>query len=358
MYVNTESWSKEDPTETMPNATLSERKKLAYDAALLLKKYLARVHKHGRVPSWEEYVSEAVIQLKVSKYQLLHDSLVTESIMEARDTFYRNKYRNGNQKYQLPAEVKPAKEPEITEKAEPVKRKPKPLVIVTAQNLAEKPSNTQSVTSTKQKEEKTIMATKTTTKKATPAIDPSVDKTLKAWAATNPASFSRDNFRAWKRSVNDKSLAGETKIMKAFGTWAKANEHIASVAGSSKKPAKKVAVKATTEKKAVKKSTPAKKTAAKPATPKKKAASTTQKKQASTKAPIVAPKGKVDKNHPFVQFVNNGIFVEGSLLPVLYAIYNNESGASEGKADRETLLNAFGTAISDAAFDAGLSIPE
>lgn len=37
MYVNTESWSKEDPTETMPNATLSERKKLAYDAALILK---------------------------------------------------------------------------------------------------------------------------------------------------------------------------------------------------------------------------------------------------------------------------------------------------------------------------------
>lgn len=356
MYVNTESWSKEDPTETMPNATLSERKKLAYDSALLLKKYLARVHKHGRVPSWEEYVSEAVIQLKVSKYQLLHDSLVTESIMEARDTFYRNKYRNGNQKYQLPAEVKPAKEPEITEKAEPVKRKPKPLVKVTAQNLAEKPSNTQSVTSTKQKEEKTIMATKTTTKKATPAIDPSVDKTLKAWAATNPASFSRDNFRAWKRSVNDKSLAGETKIMKAFGTWAKANEYISGGAGSSKKPAKKVAVKATTEKKAVKKSTPAKKTATKPATQKKTTAA--KKKQSVTKAPISVPQGKVDKNHPFVQFVNNGIFVEGSLLPVLYAMYNNESGTSEGKADRETLSNAFGTAIADAAFDAGLSIPE
>lgn len=356
MYVNTESWSKEDPTETMPNATLSERKKLAYDSALLLKKYLARVHKHGRVPSWEEYVSEAVIQLKVSKYQLLHDSLVTESIIKARDTFYRNKYRNGNQKYQLPAEVKPAKEPEITEKAEPVKRKPKPLVKVTAQNLAEKPSNTQSVTSTKQKEEKTIMATKTTTKKATPAIDPSVDKTLKAWAATNPASFSRDNFRAWKRSVNDKSLAGETKIMKAFGTWAKANEYISGGAGSSKKPAKKVAVKATTEKKAVKKSTPAKKTAAKPATQKKTTAA--KKKQSVTKAPIIVPQGKVDKNHPFVQFVNNGIFVEGSLLPVLYAMYNNESGASEGKGDRETLSNAFGTAIADAAFDAGLSIPE
>jgi len=356
MYVNTESWSKEDPTETMPNATLSERKKLAYDSALLLKKYLARVHKHGRVPSWEEYVSEAVIQLKVSKYQLLHDSLVTESIMEARDTFYRNKYRNGNQKYQLPAEVKPAKEPEITEKAEPVKRKPKPLVKVTAQNLAEKPSNTQSVTSTKQKEEKTIMATKTTTKKATPAIDPSVDKTLKAWAATNPASFSRDNFRAWKRSVNDKSLAGETKIMKAFGTWAKANEYISGGAGSSKKPAKKVAVKATTEKKAVKKSTPAKKTAAKPATQKKTTAA--KKKQSVTKAPIIVPQGKVDKNHPFVQFVNNGIFVEGSLLPVLYAMYNNESGASEGKADSKTLSTAFGTAIADAAFDAGLSIPE
>lgn len=332
----------------MPNATLSERKKLAYDAALILKKYLARVHKHGRVPSWEEYVSEAVIQLNVSKYQLLHDSLVTESIMEARDTFYRNKYRDGNQKYQLPAEVKPLKKPEITEKTEPVKRKPKPLVKVTAQNLAEKPSNTQSVTSTKQKEEKTIMATKTTTKKATPAIDPSVDKTLKAWAATNPASFSRDNFRAWKRTVNDKSLAGETKIMKAFGTWAKANEYISGGAGASKKPVKKAA-KSATEKKTVKKAAPAKKTAAKSATPKK---------QTNTKAPIVVPKGKVDKNHPFVQFVANGIFVEGSLLPVLYAIYNNESGASEGKADRETLSNAFGTAISDAAFDAGLSIPE
>lgn len=355
MYVNTESWSKEDPTETMPNATLSERKKLAYDAALLLKKYLARVHKHGRVPSWEEYVSEAVIQLKVSKYQLLHDSLVTESIMEARDTFYRNKYRSGNQKYQLPAEVKPAKEPEITEKAEPVKRKPKPLVKVTAQNLAEKPSNTQSVTSTKQKEEKTIMATKTTTKKATPAIDPSVDKTLKAWAATKPESFSRDNFRVWKRTVNDKSLAGETKIMKAFGTWAKANEYISGGAGSSKKPVKKVA-KSTAEKKAVKKATPAKKTATKPATQKKTTAA--KKKQSVTKAPIIVPQGKVDKNHPFVQFVNNGIFVEGSLLPVLYAMYNNESGASEGKADRETLSNTFGTAIADAAFDAGLSIPE
>lgn len=355
MYVNKESWNKEDPTETMSNATLSERKKLAYDAALILKKYLARVHKHGRVPSWEEYVSEAVIQLKVSKYQLLHDSLVTESIIEARDTFYRNKYRNGNQKYQLPAEVKPAKEPEITEKTEPVKRKPKPLVTVTAQNLAEKPSNTQSVTSTKQKEEKTIMATKTTTKKATPAIDPNVDKTLKAWAATNPASFSRDNFRAWKRSVNDKSLAGETKIMKAFGTWAKANEHIAGVAGSSKKPVKKVA-KSTAEKKTVKKATPAKKTATKPATQKKTTAA--KKKQSVTKAPIIVPQGKVDKNHPFVQFVNNGIFVEGSLLPVLYAMYNNESGASEGKADRETLSNAFGIAIADAAFDAGLSIPE
>lgn len=355
MYVNTESWNKEDPTETMPNATLSERKKLAYDAALLLKKYLARVHKHGRVPSWEEYVSEAVIQLKVSKYQLLHDSLVTESIMEARDTFYRNKYCNGNQKYQLPAEVKPAKEPEITEKAEPVKRKPKPLVKVTAQNLAEKPSNTQSVTSTKQKEEKTIMATKTTTKKATPAIDPSVDKTLKAWAATNPASFSRDNFRAWKRTVNDKSLVGETKIMKAFGTWAKANEYISGGAGASKKPVKKVA-KSTAEKKTVKKGTPVKEAATKPATQKKTTAA--KKKQSVTKAPIVAPQGKVDKNHPFVQFVNNGIFVEGSLLPVLYAMYNNESGASEGKADCETLSNAFGTAIADAAFDAGLSIPE
>lgn len=356
MYVNTESWSKKDPTETMPNATLSERKKLAYDAALLLKKYLARVHKHGRVPSWEEYVSEAVIQLKVSKYQLLHDPLVTESIIEARDTFYRNKYRNGNQKYQLPTEVKPLKKPEITEKTEPVKRKPKPLVTVTAQNLAEKPSNTQSVTSSKQKEEKTIMATKTTTKKATPAIDPNVDNTLKAWAATNPASFSRDNFRAWKRTVNDKSLVGETKIMKAFGTWAKANEYISGGAGSSKKPAKKVTGKATTDKKTVKKSAPAKKTAAKPATQKK--ATSVKKKQSVTKAPIVVPQGKVDKNHPFVQFVNNGIFVEGSLLPVLYAMYNNESGASEGKADRETLSNAFGTAIADAAFDAGLSIPE
>ena len=352
MYVNTESWSKEDPTETMPNATLSERKKLAYDAALILKKYLARVHKHGRVPSWEEYMSEAVIQLKVSKYQLLHDSLVTESIIEARDTFYRNKYRNGNQKYQLPAEVKPLKKPEITEKSEPVKRQPKPLVKVTAQHLTEKPSNTQSVTSTKQKEEKTIMATKTTAKKSTPAIDPNVVKTLKAWAATKPESFSRDNFRAWKRSVNDKSLAGETKIMKAFGTWAKANKYIAGVTGSSKK----AAVKATAEKNTTKKATPAKKTAANPVTQKK--ATSVKKKQSVTKAPVVAPQGKVDKNHPFVQFVNNGIFVEGSLLPVLYAMYNNESGTSEGKADRETLSNAFGAAISDAAFDAGLSIPE
>lgn len=332
----------------MPNATLSERKKLAYDAALILKKYLARVHKHGRVPSWEEYVSEAVIQLNVSKYQLLHDPLVTESIIEARDTFYRNKYRDGNQKYQLPAEVKPLKKPEITEKTEPVKRKPKPLVKVTAQHLTEKPSNTQSVTSTQQKEEKTIMATKTTAKKSTSAIDPNVVKTLKAWAETKPESFSRDNFRAWKRTVKDKSLAGETKIMKAFGTWAKANEYISGGAGSSKKPVKKVA-KSTAEKKTVKKAAPAKKTAAKSATPKK---------QTNTKAPIVVPKGKVDKNHPFVQFVANGIFVEGSLLPVLYAIYNNESGASEGKADCETLSNAFGTAISDAAFDAGLSIPE
>lgn len=349
MYVNKESWSKEDPTETMPNATLSERKKLAYDAALILKKYLARVHKHGRVPSWEEYVSEAVIQLKVSKYQLLHDSLVTESIIEARDTFYRNKYRNGNQKYQLPAEVKPAKEPEITEKTEPVKRKPKPLVKVTAQHLTEKPSNTQSVTSTQQKEEKTIMATKTTAKKSTSAIDPNVVKTLKAWAATKPESFSRDNFRAWKRTVKDKSLAGETKIMKAFGTWAKANEYISGGAGSSKKPVKKVA-KSTAEKKTVKK------TATKPATQKKTTAA--KKKQSVTKAPIIVPQGKVDKNHPFVQFVNNGIFVEGSLLPVLYAMYNNESGASEGKADCETLSNTFGTAIADAAFDAGLSIPE
>lgn len=355
MYVNTESWSKEDPTKTMPNATLSERKKLAYDAALLLKKYLARVHKHGRMPSWEEYVSEAVIPLKVSKYQLLHDPLVTESIIEARDTFYRNKYRDGNQKYQLPAEVKPLKKPEITEKTEPVKRKPKPLVTVTAQHLTEKPSNTQSVTSNQQKEEKTIMAAKTTAKKATPAIDPNVVKTLKAWAATKPDSFSRDNFRAWKRTVNDKSLAGETKIMKAFGTWAKANEYISGGAGSSKKPVKKVA-KSTAEKKTVKKATPAKKTAAKPASQKKTTAA--KKKQSVTKAPVVVPQGKVDKNHPFVQFVNNGIFVEGSLLPVLYAMYNNESGASEGKADRETLSNAFGTAIADAAFDAGLSIPE
>lgn len=355
MYVNTESWSKEDPTKTMPNATLSERKKLAYDAALLLKKYLARVHKHGRVPSWEEYVSEAVIQLKVSKYQLLHDPLVTESIIEARDTFYRNKYRDGNQKYQLPTEVKPLKKPEITEKTEPVKRKPKPLVTVTAQHLTEKPSNTQSVTSNQQKEEKTIMAAKTTAKKATPAIDPNVVKTLKAWAATKPDSFSRDNFRAWKRTVNDKSLAGETKIMKAFGTWAKANEYISGGAGSSKKPVKKVA-KSTAEKKTVKKATPAKKTAAKPATQKKTTAA--KKKQSVTKAPIIVPQGKVDKNHPFVQFVNNGIFVEGSLLPVLYAMYNNESGASEGKADSKTLSNAFGTAIADAAFDAGLSIPE
>lgn len=355
MYVNTESWSKKDPTETMPNATLSERKKLAYDAALLFKKYLARVHKHGRVPSWEEYVSEAVILLKVSKDQLLHDPLVTENIIEARDTFYRSKYRDGNQKYQLPTEVKPLKKPEITEKSEPVKRKPKPLVKVTAQHLTEKPSNTQSVTSTQQKEEKTIMATKTTAKKSTPAIDPSVVKTLKAWAATKPESFSRDNFRAWKRTVNDKSLAGETKIMKAFGTWAKANEYISGGAGSSKKPVKKVA-KSTAEKKTVKKATPAKKTAAKPATQKK--TTVAKKKQSVTKAPVVAPQGKVDKNHPFVQFVNNGIFVEGSLLPVLYAMYNNESGASEGKADRETLSNAFGTAIADAAFDAGLSIPE
>lgn len=355
MYVNTESWSKEDPTETMPNATLSERKKLAYDAALLLKKYLARVHKHGRVPSWEEYVSEAVIQLKVSKYQLLHDSLVTESIIEARDTFYRNKYRDGNQKYQLPTEVKPLKKPEITEKTEPVKRKPKPLVKVTAQHLTEKPSNTQSVTSNQQKEEKTIMATKTTAKKSTPAIDPNVVKTLKAWAATKPESFSRDNFRAWKRTVKDKSLAGETKIMKAFGTWAKANEYISGGAGASKKPVKKVA-KSTAEKKTVKKATPVKKTADKPATQKKITAA--KKKQSVTKAPVVVPQGKVDKNHPFVQFVNNGIFVEGSLLPVLYAMYNNESGTSEGKADRETLSNAFSTAIADAAFDAGLSIPE
>ena len=355
MYVNTESWSKEDPTNTMPNATLSERKKLAYDAALLLKKYLARVHKHGRVPSWEEYVSEAVIQLKVSKYQLLDDPLVTESIIEARDTFYRNKYRDGNQKYQLPTEVKPLKKPEITEKTEPVKRKPKPLVTVTAQHLTEKPSNTQSVTSNQQKEEKTIMAAKTTAKKATPAIDPNVVKTLKAWAATKPDSFSRDNFRAWKRTVNDKSLAGETKIMKAVGTWAKANEYISGGAGSSKKPVKKVA-KSTAEKKTVKKATPAKKTAAKPATQKKTTAA--KKKQSVTKAPIIVPQGKVDKNHPFVQFVNNGIFVEGSLLPVLYAMYNNESGTSEGKADRETLSNACSTAIADAAFDAGLSIPE
>lgn len=354
MYVNTESWSKEDPTETMPNATLSERKKLAYDAALLFKKYLARVHKHGRVPSWEEYVSEAVILLKVSKDQLLHDPLVTESIIEARDTFYRNKYRDGNQKYQLPAEVKPLKKPENTEKSEPVKRKPKPLVKVTAQHLTEKPSNTQSVTSTQQKEEKTIMATKTTAKKSTPTIDPNVVKTLKAWAATKPESFSRDNFRAWKRTVKDKSLAGETKIMKAFGTWAKANEYISGGAGSSKKPVKKVA-KSTAEKKTVKKATPTKKTATKPATRKKTTAA--KKKQSVTKAPVV-PQVKVDKNHPFVQFVNNGIFVEGSLLPVLYAMYNNESGASEGKADRETLSNAFGTAIADAAFDAGLSIPE
>lgn len=355
MCVNTESWSKEDPTETMPNATLSERKKLAYDAALLLKKYLARVHKHGRVPSWEEYVSEAVILLKVSKYQLLHDPLVTESIIEARDTFYRNKYRDGNQKYQLPAEVKPLKKPEIAEKSEPVKRKPKPLVKVTAQHLTEKLSNTQSVTSTQQKEEKTIMATKTTAKKSTPAIDPNVVKTLKAWAATKPESFSRDNFRAWKRTVNDKSLAGETKIMKAFGTWAKANEYISGGAGSSKKPVKKVA-KSTAEKKTVKKATPVKKTATNPATQKKTTAP--KKKQSVTKAPIIVPQGKVDKNHPFVQFVNNGIFVEGSLLPVLYAMYNNESGTSEGKADRETLSNAFSTAIADAAFDAGLSIPE
>lgn len=334
----------------MPNATLSERKKLAYDAALILKKYLARVHKHGRVPSWEEYVSEAVIQLNVSKYQLLHDPLVTESIIEARDTFYRNKYRDGNQKYQLPAEVKPLKKPEITEKTEPVKRKPKPLVKVTAQHLTEKPSNTQSVTSTQQKEEKTIMATKTTAKKSTSAIDPNVVKTLKAWAETKPESFSRDNFRAWKRTVKDKSLAGETKIMKAFGTWAKANEYISGGAGSSKKPVKKVA-KSTAEKKTVKKAT-----TAKPATQKKTTAA--KKKQSVTKAPIIVPQGKVDKNHPFVQFVNNGIFVEGSLLPVLYAMYNNESGASEGKADCETLSNTFGTAIADAAFDAGLSIPE
>lgn len=339
----------------MPNATLSERKKLAYDAALILKKYLARVHKHGRVPSWEEYVSEAVIQLNVSKYQLLHDPLVTESIIEARDTFYRNKYRDGNQKYQLPAEVKPLKKPEITEKTEPVKRKPKPLVKVTAQHLTEKPSNTQSVTSTQQKEEKTIMATKTTAKKSTSTIDPNVVKTLKAWAETKPESFSRDNFRAWKRTVKDKSLAGETKIMKAFGTWAKANEYISGGAGSSKKPVKKVA-KSTAEKKTVKKATPAKKTTAKPATQKKTTAA--KKKQSVTKAPIIVPQGKVDKNHPFVQFVNNGIFVEGSLLPVLYAMYNNESGASEGKADCETLSNTFGTAIADAAFDAGLSIPE
>ena len=355
MCVNTESWSKEDPTETMPNATLSERKKLAYDAALLFKKYLARVHKHGRVPSWEEYVSEAVILLKVSKYQLLHDPLVTESIIEARDTFYRNKYRDGNQKYQLPAEVKPLKKPEITEKSEPVKRKPKPLVKVTAQHLTEKLSNTQSVTSTQQKEEKTTMATKTTAKKSTPAIDPNVVKTLKAWAATKPESFSRDNFRAWKRTVKDKSLAGETKIMKAFGTWAKANEYISGGTVASKKPVKKVA-KSTAEKKTVKKATPAKKTATKPATQKKTTAA--KKKQSVTKAPISVPQGKVDKNHPFVQFVNNGIFVEGSLLPVLYAMYNNESGTSEGKADRETLSNAFSTAIADAAFDAGLSIPE
>ena len=355
MCVNTESWSKEDPTETMPNATLSERKKLAYDAALLFKKYLARVHKHGRVPSWEEYVSEAVILLKVSKYQLLHDPLVTESIIEARDTFYRNKYRDGNQKYQLPAEVKPLKKPEITEKSEPVKRKPKPLVKVTAQHLTEKLSNTQSVTSTQQKEEKTIMATKTTAKKSTPAIDPNVVKTLKAWAATKPESFSRDNFRAWKRTVKDKSLAGETKIMKAFGTWTKANEYISGGTVASKKPVKKVA-KSTAEKKTVKKATPAKKTATKPATQKKTTAA--KKKQSVTKAPISVPQGKVDKNHPFVQFVNNGIFVEGSLLPVLYAMYNNESGTSEGKADRETLSNAFSTAITDAAFDAGLSIPE
>lgn len=355
MCVNTESWSKEDPTETMPNTTLSERKKLAYDAALLFKKYLARVHKHGRVPSWEEYVSEAVILLKVSKYQLLHDPLVTESIIEARDTFYRNKYRDGNQKYQLPAEVKPLKKPEITEKSEPVKRKPKPLVKVTAQHLTEKLSNTQSVTSTQQKEEKTIMATKTTAKKSTPAIDPNVVKTLKAWAATKPESFSRDNFRAWKRTVKDKSLAGETKIMKAFGTWAKANEYISGGTVASKKPVKKVA-KSTAEKKTVKKATPAKKTTAKPATQKKTTAA--KKKQSVTKAPIIVPQGKVDKNHPFVQFVNNGIFVEGSLLPVLYAMYNNESGASEGKADCETLSNTFGTAIADAAFDAGLSIPE
>lgn len=339
----------------MPNATLSERKKLAYDAALILKKYLARVHKHGRVPSWEEYVSEAVILLKVSKYQLLHDPLVTESIIEARDTFYRNKYRDGNQKYQLPAEVKPLKKPEITEKSEPVKRKPKPLVKVTAQHLTEKLSNTQSVTSTQQKEEKTIMATKTTAKKSTPAIDPNVVKTLKAWAATKPESFSRDNFRAWKRTVKDKSLAGETKIMKAFGTWAKANEYISGGTVASKKPVKKVA-KSTAEKKTVKKATPAKKTATKPATQKKTTAA--KKKQSVTKAPISVPQGKVDKNHPFVQFVNNGIFVEGSLLPVLYAMYNNESGTSEGKADRETLSNAFSTAIADAAFDAGLSIPE
>lgn len=339
----------------MPNATLSERKKLAYDAALILKKYLARVHKHGRVPSWEEYVSEAVIQLNVSKYQLLHDPLVTESIIEARDTFYRNKYRDGNQKYQLPAEVKPLKKPEITEKTEPVKRKPKPLVKVTAQHLTEKPSNTQSVTSTQQREEKTIMATKTTAKKSTSTIDPNVVKTLKAWAETKPESFSRDNFRAWKRTVKDKSLAGETKIMKAFGTWAKANEYISGGAGSSKKPVKKVA-KSTAEKKTVKKATPAKKTTAKPATQKKTTAA--KKKQSVTKAPIIVPQGKVDKNHPFVQFVNNGIFVEGSLLPVLYAMYNNESGASEGKADCETLSNTFGTAIADAAFDAGLSIPE
>lgn len=355
MCVNTESWSKEDPTETMPNATLSERKKLAYDAALLFKKYLARVHKHGRVPSWEEYVSEAVILLKVSKYQLLHDPLVTESIIEARDTFYRNKYRDGNQKYQLPAEVKPLKKPEIAEKSEPVKRKPKPLVKVTAQHLTEKLSNTQSVTSNQQKEEKTIMATKTTAKKSTPAIDPNVVKTLKAWAATKPESFSRDNFRAWKRTVKDKSLAGETKIMKAFGTWAKANEYISGGAGASKKPVKKVA-KSTAEKKTVKKATPAKKTATKPATQKK--TTVAKKKQGVTKAPIIVPQGKVDKNHPFVQFVNNGIFVEGSLLPVLYAMYNNESGASEGKADCETLSNTFGAAIADAAFDAGLSIPE
>lgn len=199
------------------------------------------------------------------------------------------------------------------------------------------------------------MATKTTAKKSTSAIDPNVVKTLKAWAETKPESFSRDNFRAWKRTVKDKSLAGETKIMKAFGTWAKANEYISGGAGSSKKPVKKVA-KSTAEKKTVKKATPAKKTTAKPATQKKTTAA--KKKQSVTKAPIIVPQGKVDKNHPFVQFVNNGIFVEGSLLPVLYAMYNNESGASEGKADCETLSNTFGTAIADAAFDAGLSIPE